>query len=76
MLNHARTTTALALAGIAATAASVSAQPVNLRLDLPAGTTYAVKSSETMQMQAQVKDQWGNGQQMNQSFESPTNYQV
>ena len=76
MLNHARTTTALALAGIVATAASVSAQPVNLRLDLPAGTTYAVKSSETMQMQAQVKDQWGNGQQMNQSFESPTNYQV
>ena len=69
-----------ALLGSVVTAASVAvqaaAQPVDLRFDLPAGTTYAVKSSESMQMQVQMKDQWGNAQQMNQNFESPTNYRV
>lgn len=67
---------ALSLAVGLASAGSVAAQPVNLQFNLPAGTTYAVKSSETMQMQAQVKDQWGNPQQMSQTYESPTNYRV
>lgn len=57
-------------------ARSATAQPVVLEFYLPTGTTFDVQSSESMQLQAQVSDGFGNQQQMSQAFESPTNYKV
>lgn len=66
---------ALGLALSLATAAA-SAQLVELEYHLPAGTSYTIRSAESMRMEAQMQDGFGNRQSMTQSFESPTNYRV